>query len=273
MSHIRCEVCRFLKRDTEAICPQCADTGRRQLRDFPALHQASKNQQRRKGTQGAYSRSRSGSSIPGDLNALDFSQAQDLVDILLDWKKDIWERENLEETLGKFHRPLATPSNALANLVNFILAHFQTLMKDPEPAQIFLAEIGEIYRTGLRATGQIEPKQSRMKCPNTFRGKPCNAWLEVDKSDMQAEISCPRCKVIWPVSWLFRVVLSTPNFEYWESIPNIAQLKGITSRKARYWIKKWHIPKFHTGAYYDLKRFIDRYDKEFPANNSTESEK
>ena len=143
-------------------------------------------------------------------------------------------------------------------------------LKDEELAPVFMKEIRELHNTGLRATGQKEPKHTVIKCPTDLPTGLCKAVLKVDESDMDAKIQCRKCKSIWTVSWLIRVMLSLPDSQYWLDVESIAKYRsGLNARKVRYWAKKWHTPKW--AGLYDLGKFIEKFDKEFP-HHSTESE-
>ena len=270
MATTPCATCRFPMDYEEAICPRCVATCKRQLTAIPELHKlASKAQNLLPGNGGRGSQSGI-RTIGLNVDALDFSQGQDLMDILSAWKDYLWEELDLEKDFGRFNKSTASSTYAIPNIVNFLLVHFNQLMKDEELAPVFMKEIRELHNTGLRATGQKEPKHTVIKCPTDLPTGLCKAVLKVDESDMDAKIQCRKCKSIWTVSWLIRVMLSLPDSQYWLDVESIAKYRsGLNARKVRYLAKKWHTPKW--AGLYDLGKFIEKFDKEFP-HHSTESE-
>ena len=108
MTYLRCEICRYLKLDTEVICPRCVATCRRQLGELVALHRlAGEGMTLLPGNSGRGSRSGE-RTIGLNTPALDYSQGQDLLDVLNAWKKWVWDEFDLTSEIGPYVRSRAS---------------------------------------------------------------------------------------------------------------------------------------------------------------------
>ena len=273
MAYIRCGVCQYLKTEDETICPKCVWTCKRQLGELVALHRLAGDAMVLLPGNTSHG-SRSGERTIGlNTSALSYSQGSEIVGCLAAWKEWVWDNFNLESELGKFTPPRASATYAVPPLVYFLQVHFEKIVRNEEVAEIFMSEIRQLTQTGLAATGQIEPKQTRIKCPADLGNQLCDSNLQIDESDMSAVIECKRCKTIWTVEWLIRVRLSIPDSQYWLDADSIAQFmgRGLNARKVRYWALKWRIPKW--GPLFEIGKFVEKYDEENPTNYATESEK
>ena len=269
MDTVPCTTCRFPKKSEEKFCPRCVATCKKQLRVLAELHKFA-GMSLRPGNGGRGSRS-GNRTIGLNVDALDFSQGKELVDILSDWKDLLWDELGLEEDFGPFIKSRASSTYSVPNLVNFLLVHFIDLIKNEELAETFMVEIRKLYIAGMKAGGFIEPERMRIKCPSDFREQICNAVLQINESDLTAIVQCRRCKAIRTVEQLLRLMLSIPDSRYWLDAESIAQyLPKLNARKVRYYGKKWHIPKW--GSLYEIGKFIERYESEFPTTYSKESE-
>jgi hypothetical protein len=242
------------------ICPKCVDTCRRQLGELVALHKLAGDAMVL--LPGNSSRgSKSGERTIGlNTSALSFSQGAEIVGCLAAWKEWVWDEFNFADDLGDFQAPQSSSTHSVPTLVYFLQTHFEKVVTNLEVAEIFMAEIRELTQTGLAATGQIEQKQTRIKCPADYRDRLCNAVLQIDESDIDAVIQCKRCKTIWNLDWLYRVRLAIPNSQYWLDAESIAQYLKITPRKVRYWAAKWDIPRW--GPLYEIRKFVEKHDQQ-----------
>ncbi len=241
---MNCNIC--LRPANESIvCHRCHQAIIVWLTNIPALRREAESFV-------APGRSGSGSvsaerSIGVNVNALDYSMANELLGILHSWESEIRSARRLTPPALLKKEPSIDLEVQVA--CQFQLAHLEWTLGQ-EWASDFYSEIKEQHAKGMAAAKQFVEQPRRIPCPTDDCGK----YVVIDAENLMSDVSCFGCKQSWTVLRLVALAMSNPNRKFFLDVEAIALWLGISQRQVHKIIKANGIAK--NGKMYDLAAVI-----------------
>lgn len=241
---MKCYVC-DRPRDDAGTCNKCRSSIVLWIGQIPALHKEASDfiTPGRSGS-GAVTAERS---IGVNVNALDFSMANELLGILHSWEAEIRSARHL--TPPALLVKEKSVELEVAKACKFQLAHIDwTLLQ--EWAGDFVNEIKEQHAKGMGAAKRFVEQPRRIPCPTDD----CGRFIAIDAERLMADVSCFKCKQSWTVLRLVALAMSNPNRRFYLDVEAIALWLGISQRQVYKIAKAANIE--HKGSLYDLSAII-----------------
>jgi hypothetical protein len=186
-------------------------------------------------------------SIGVNVNALDYSMANELLGILHSWESEIRSARQLTPPALLKKQPTTDMEVQVA--CDFQLAHLEWTLSQ-EWAADFYNEIKEQYAKGMAAAKQFVEQPRRIPCPTDECGK----YVVIDAENLMSDVSCFGCKQSWTVLRLVALAMSNPNRKFFLDVEAIALWLGISQRQVHKIIKANGVAK--NGKMYDLAAVI-----------------
>jgi hypothetical protein len=182
-------------------------------------------------------------SIGVNVNALDYSMANELLGILHSWEAEIRAARQL--TPPALLKKERTTDLEVQVACDFQLAHLDWTLGQ-EWAADFYNEIKEQYAKGMAAAKQFVEQPRRIPCPTDECGK----YVVIDAENLMSDVSCFGCKQSWTVLRLVALAMSNPNRKFFLDVEAIALWLRISVKDVMKIIKTKHIAR--NGQLYDL---------------------
>ena len=186
-------------------------------------------------------------SIGVNVNALDYSMANELLGILHSWESEIRSSRNL--TPPALLKKESTIDQEVQVACDFQIAHLDWTLAQ-EWAADFYVEIKEQHAKGMAAAKQFVEQPRRIPCPTDECGK----YVVIDAENLMADVTCFGCKQSWTVLRLVALAMSNPNRKFFLDVEAIALWLGISQRQVHKIIKANGVAK--NGKMYDLAAVI-----------------
>lgn len=191
-------------------------------------------------------------SIGVNVNALDYSMANELLGILHSWESEIRSARQLTPPALLKKEP--TTDAEVQATCDFHLAHLDWTMGQ-EWAGDFFNEVKELHSKGMAAAKQFVEQPRRIPCPTDDCGKYVVIDAERLRTDgMTNEVSCYGCKQTWPLVRLVMLAMANPNRKFFLDVEAIALWLGITERQVYKIVKANTVER--RGSLYDLAGVI-----------------
>lgn len=247
---MNCNICQRFFDNESVVCRRChkAITGwliaipslRRQAEDFIAPGRSGN---------GSVSAERS---IGVNVNALDYSMANELLGILHSWESEIRSARQL--TPPALLKKESSIDREVEVACRFQLAHLNWTLGQ-EWAGDFYGEVKELHSKGMAAAKQFVEQPRRIPCPTDD----CHKFVVIDaeklKSDgMNNEVSCFGCRQSWPLVRLVMLAMSNPSRKFFLDVEAIALWLGLSERQVYKIIKAGDIER--QGSLYNLAGVI-----------------
>ena len=186
-------------------------------------------------------------SIGVNVNALDYSMANELLGILHSWESEIRSARQLTPPALLKKQPTTAIEVRVA--CDFQIAHLDWTLAQ-EWAADFYNEIKEQYAKGMAAAKQFVEQPRRIPCPTDECGK----YVVIDAENLMQDVACFGCKESWTVLRLVALAMSNPNRKFFLDAEAIGLWLGITQRQVHKIIKANKIER--RGSLYDLAAVI-----------------
>ena len=186
-------------------------------------------------------------SIGVNVNALDYSMANELLGILHSWESEIRSARQLTPPALLKKQPTTVMEVRVA--CDFHLAHLDWTLGQDWAAD-FYNEIKEQYAKGMAAAKQFVEQPRRIPCPTDDCGK----YVVIDAEYLMSDVTCFGCKESWTVLRLVALAMSNPNRKFFLDAEAIGLWLGITQRQVHKIIKANNIER--RGSLYDLAAVI-----------------
>jgi len=226
---------------TPGACHKCKDRVIQALQELPDL-------QRQAGFFLEPSRTGSGSvsierSIGINVNALDFTLANELLSTLHAWEKVIRKERSL--TPPALVDKGSSIEDEVVNTTHFHLNHIEWILLQPWALQ-FAGDVFGLHARGRAATKQFKEQVRRIPCPTDD----CKRFVVIDVEQLTSEVTCLGCKQSWSVLRLVALAMSNPNRKFFLDVEAIALWLQMSQREIYRIIRKFDIER--RGQTYDI---------------------
>jgi len=216
-----CLICNHHTKDT-SICRRCEVTLRADLSQLPTLQQEAKNflVPGRSGS-GTVSTERS---IGFNVNALDYSMANETISVLHKWEVPIRKGRSL--TPPAYLKAHPTVELELEESVKFHLAHLEWSM-DQEWVKDFAGQVKELYTKGMAVTKKFIEQPRRIPCPTDD----CRSSIVMDINNLMAGVTCHKCRTSWTMYRLLTLAMNNPNKTFYLDMDAICLWLNLSPRE------------------------------------------
>lgn len=180
--------------------------------------------------------------------ALDLRAGGDALERLATWERDWREQFDLDPVRAGTGRQQATDRYArgrtdavgasLTGVCGFLLAHLHHACQAHYAIDEFAHDLAAIHASARAAANIGQRPGWIVDCPADHLDGICTARLRVTGEHYGSTITCPRCRTVWEVSRLLRVVGSTTGAEVWLPAEEVGLLVGLNERTLRKWASK-----------------------------------
>ena len=230
---MECLICNHHSKDS-TVCRRCETTLRADLSQLPELQKEAK---------GFLVPGRSGSGSPStersigfNVNAMDYSMANDTISVLHKWEIPIRKGRSL--TPPAYVKAQPTVELELEESVKFHLAHLEWSMTQ-DWIKDFAGQIKELYTKGMAVTKRFIEQPRRIPCPTDD----CKSHIVMDMDNLLADVVCHKCRTSWTMYRLLTLALNNPNKVFYLDMEAICLWLNMTERDILKIVKAHDISK------------------------------
>jgi len=250
-----CVICGRPPHGDWTACLHCVNRIDDDLADLPVLTlAAAAHITPGTGQAGAGARGKPGSRPPVDLDAVDAASAIHTLPLIEAWEACA------RDTLGYTELRLAIiararkPGSRLHHTVAFLRAQLPRLAcAEGFPLPDLAAEIRDARRRLAPFDPDQPPPTWRVPCPSPHPdadGRACGYRLHLDRDDLRAALTCPRCGSPWTADRLLLVALADPGVVVWATLADCEAVTGVPGRTLQRWAQGGSLAR--RGTLYDV---------------------
>jgi len=229
---MECLICNHHSKDS-TVCRKCETTLRADLSQLPELQKEAK---------GFLVPGRSGSGSPStersigfNVNALDYSMANETISVLHKWEVPIRRGRSL--TPPAYLKAQPTIELELEESVKFHLTHLEWSMNH-EWIKDFAGQIKELYTKGMAVTKKFIEQPRKIPCPT----EECRAHIIIDIENLLAGVTCHKCRTSWTLYRLLSLAMNNPNRTFWLDIDAICMWMNLSKIDLNKIVREHKIP-------------------------------